>query len=640
MIPTPSAIKWRWWLLGIGLLLAACGGTKEDSPVKVETEPPTLAPIQTTDTSMRITVGETVQGNLQAEQDTQRWFLVGNPDDAVRVQVTRFTETLQLNVQVYAPDNTLLSEFGIEADNFAVSNPIPINSPEPYLIEISGGGTSGQYAMKILDVLNVLDSELAANTTPIGNPTVTQSPTSSQTLTPAPSATPSQTFTPTLNSLAGGITPEIAQEVSATSPASGGIEIVDSAINPPTQIPSPTLGVNIVTTPIIIPSNTPEAPALPFTESDVTPPPDMVAETPTPTAELSTAGGRLEVSVTLVNEITQAGETHRYTFFGNAGDPITLVVNPDPTNPGTLNPLIRVQAPSGEILAENDDMLPGIPDAAIRSEKLPATGVYIVYVKSADDLGTGSYWITLGDQPYTLRDVERGEAVQGAPNLENLSTYGSREVWTIDLQAGDVIEVSVEAVDPASGLDVMTEVLSPDGESLAFDNNSGEGLNAYLGEVTAPIAGTYTIHVAALDNASVGDYRLSWQIVNTLPTATVTLPASPTPATPPTLTPFPTPIPPNDTIEGVVEANSSFFYVIQADALQTINIVVLGHNSFDPILRVYDSTGTLVLEVDDMANGSTDPRARFTAEPSGLFLIEIVGFEGTGGTFTLSYLVQ
>jgi hypothetical protein len=534
----------------------------------------------------------------------------------------------------------LLAEFAIEQDNFAVSNLIPIHSPNPHLIEITGNGTSGQYAMKILDVLNVPDTELAANATPTANPTVTQTPTPSQTLPPSPTATASVTFTPTLNSLSVEVTADVAQEPSATSPASGGIEILDSAINPPTQTPSPTLGVNIVTTPIVIPGSTSEAPALPFTESDVTPLPDIAAETAAPTTETSTSGGRLEIGVTLVNELTQAGETHRYTFFGNADDPFSLVVNPDPINPGTLNPLIQVQAPSGEILVENDDMLPGILDSAVRSEHLPATGVYIVYVKSADDTGTGGYWITLGDQPYTLRDVDRGVAAAGTPNLESLETYGSREVWRVDLQAGDVIEVSVEVVDPASGLDIMTEVLSPDGESLAFDNNSGEGLNAYLGEVTAPVAGTYTIHVAALDNASVGDYRLIWQIVSAVPIVAATLPASATPSTPPTLTPFPTPIPPNDTIEGVVEANSSFFYVIQADALQTVNIVVQGQNNFDPILRVYDEAGTLVLEVDDLPDGSTDPRARFTAEPSGLFLIEIVGFEGTGGTFTLSYLVQ
>jgi hypothetical protein len=70
-----------------------------------------------------------------------------------------------------------------------------------------------------------------------------------------------------------------------------------------------------------------------------------------------------------------------------------------------------------------------------------------------------------------------------------------------------------------------------------------------------------------------------------------------------------------------------------------VNIVVQGLAGFDPVLRVIGPTGNIVIEVDDVGN-SRDPRATFVAEPSGLYTIEIFGFEGAGGSFIMNYIVQ
>ena len=158
--------------------------------------------------------------------------------------------------------------------------------------------------------------------------------------------------------------------------------------------------------------------------------------------------------------------------------------------------------------------------------------------------------------------------------------------------------------------------------------------HAYLNEIEAPVTGTYRLHIAAQNNASIGEYRLWWQNLSDIPTP---LPASPTPVR--TLTPFPSPIPPAGSIPNFVSLSESYFYIIQANALQDVNIAVLGRDGFDPVLRVWDPLGKLVIEEDD-TGGSQDPRVSFIAEPSGLYTIEIFGFDGTAGAFTMSYIVQ
>jgi hypothetical protein len=240
---------------------------------------------------------------------------------------------------------------------------------------------------------------------------------------------------------------------------------------------------------------------------DATPSPEGGNPVLTPSGS---AIGRLEIGQTQNAEILQAGETQRYTFFGNSGDKVSIVANLDPADPAsTLNPYLELQAPSGDLVASNDDYWRGARDALIRDYTLPFTGVYTVYVKSADALGTGKYLISLS-RGFTLRDVLRGQALPDQANPQRLETLGAREVWFISLEAGDRLTVIVETVDRASGFDPMLEVVDEGGNSLGFDDSSGEGNDAFLADIPISQTGTYLIYVAARNNASVGDYRLWW----------------------------------------------------------------------------------------------------------------------------------
>jgi hypothetical protein len=292
----------------------------------------------------------------------------------------------------------------------------------------------------------------------------------------------------------------------------------------PTFPPPPTITATLeptLTATVTIPPT-----LAPTIESSPLPPtPEILENFPTATPSLAVAeviepptsenvavvgsDERLQLGVTRSGEITQPGETQRFTFLGTSLQTLSIMANLDPTAPGSLDPLVQLQAPSGDIIAEDEDMLPEVQDALIRDITLPTTGIYTVYVKSADNAGTGHYLVSLSDG-FTLRDVERGAALEMTSNDKSLETYGSRDVWTLDLTAGDKIYIAAQVVDPASPFDVMVELLAPDGTSW-FDNDSGGGKDAFLSEVIAPVSGTYRLHIAARNNASIGAYRLWWE---------------------------------------------------------------------------------------------------------------------------------
>jgi hypothetical protein len=333
----------------------------------------------------------------------------------------------------------------------------------------------------------------------------------------------------------------------------------------------------------------------------------------------------LSLNQPLSADIAQAGEIDRYTFFANYGDPISLVVNLNPANPGTLNPYLQVQAPNGDIVLENDDIGLGIVDAAVR-QSIPSTGVYTVYVKSGDEVGIGAYTITLGDDPLTLSDVERGLALPSTVYEEALQQYGQRDVWALDLKSGDKVSIAVDSLDATGAFDPLVELVGPDGAALGFDNNSGGGLNALLDSLMIPSDGLYIVHIAALKNASIGPYRLFWLRINDFPTP---LPVTATPS----------PAPPSASIPASVEVAGVFTLPLAIRAGQDVNFVVIGQNGFDPVLRVIDPIGNIIIEVDDV-EGSQDPRARLTALTDGQYRIEVLGFEGMAGQFILNYIVQ
>ena len=93
------------------------------------------------------------------------------------------------------------------------------------------------------------------------------------------------------------------------------------------------------------------------------------------------------------DELALAGERRGYLFQGAAGDTWYILVEPQDTS--TLDPLITLFGPSGDILAISDNENTGAITAEIRII-LPEPGPYRMLVESAQGgLTTGTYLLTL-----------------------------------------------------------------------------------------------------------------------------------------------------------------------------------------------------------------------------------------------------
>ncbi|NDJ87344.1 MAG: hypothetical protein GYB66_15805, partial [Chloroflexi bacterium] len=353
-----------------------------------------------------------------------------------------------------------------------------------------------------------------------------------------------------------------------------------------------------------------------------------------------------------------------FSFVGYAESFITFGVSRvDNDRETTLDPYIWLQAPSGETIAEADDHADS-DDALVIHLPLEATGVYTLFLNSSDNQGVGPYRVAIGEG-FIRYDVDQGGAAHDQPLIASIADYGVRDVWTIDVESGDLISISVEAWDE-SPLDPMVELVAPTGETLAFDDDSGAGGNAFLSSIPAPVTGTYRIHIAAYSHASLGSYRLWWRRDNLFPTptaapATATSPVSNSATVTPTGTPFTIDIPTGTPIIATTESSPTpilsssgsllfdllegeqLVQPIELDAGQQLNIFVEGHWGFDGVLEIVAPGGQVLQRVDDIGFGETfdiNPRLVQDIATSGRYTIRVYGYENSGGTFTLHWLIR
>lgn len=398
-----------------------------------------------------------------------------------------------------------------------------------------------------------------------------------------------------------------------------------------------------------------ELTVIPIGSQTPTPSPTFATPVETPETDPLLPSSRIEIGRSLIGTFDHDGQEHRYTFLGYAQDRITFGLSRLDAN-ATFDPIIRLQAPSGDIIAENDNHTDS-PDALVINFQLPATGVYTLYAGSANGLGTGNYLIAVGEG-FVLRDVEQGTAIHNEPIVTELAAYGVRDVWLAEVTAGDSISVSVEAWDD-SDFDPMVEVVSPSGITLGFDDDSGANNNAILIGIPTPETGLYRIHVAAYNHTTIGTYRLWWQRDSAIPTPLPKTPeptldfalATPTldPATTPTATLIgatSTPAPPLG-ISGseliALNANQTANRQIDLQAGQTVLLYVEGHWGFDPILEIYTPDGYLLHRVDDIGEGSSydiNPRLNLRIEEGGRYTLRVYGYEFAEGAFTLHWNVR
>lgn len=96
--------------------------------------------------------------------------------------------------------------------------------------------------------------------------------------------------------------------------------------------------------------------------------------------------------------VLQSGRSQLWTYYGEAGEMVTIRIEPDRPLPNGPDTYLIVRTPSGEILAENDDWSRTEYDPCIDQLKLPETGIYEIEVHSYAGYRSGEYALIIGDQ--------------------------------------------------------------------------------------------------------------------------------------------------------------------------------------------------------------------------------------------------
>ena len=153
--------------------------------------------------------------------------------------------------------------------------------------------------------------------------------------------------------------------------------------------------------------------------------------------------------------------------------------------------------PDGRVIARNDDGGDGLN---FRIETLlPRRGTYYLKVThSYSSTQTGSYNIHAQRQGATIP-----LRMDGPPPQEgSILTYGEEDFFSLDV--AEPIQVSIYT---SGGVDTASELYDPDGELIAWDDDSGEGNNFHIDTVLLR-SGTHVLKILSSHPGSTGSYTV------------------------------------------------------------------------------------------------------------------------------------
>ncbi len=242
----------------------------------------------------------------------------------------------------------------------------------------------------------------------------------------------------------------------------------------------------------------------------------------------------------VTGEIDDFTFEQRYTFQGNAGDAVIIDMARDDDDFSRLDTYLILLGPDGEEVARDDDGGEGFNSRL--SIQLPADGQYTIVAtrfRQADGASSGAFTLRLSEgealptpeptptgpptnmpppppPPSGMPSLAYGQEVPGEIRDD---TFEQRYVF--EGRAGDNVLIDMQrANDDESFLDTYLILLGPDGDEIARDDDSGQGLNSQI-QATLPVDGNYTIVATRFrqaDGASEGAYTLRLSEGEALPT--------------------------------------------------------------------------------------------------------------------------
>jgi hypothetical protein len=320
---------------------------------------------------------------------------------------------------------------------------------------------------------------------------------------------------------------------------------------------------------------------------------------------LPQAGPMLADHAPVLGRLDAPGDVARYTLRLGAGDVFTVAAQP--ASGSALLPRIQAVNPAGEVIFESG-LLPEAGAALLPAFGVLEAGVYSVYV-SGDNRTTGEFVLAFGlGQSHT--DVLRGFAPADAPLDGALTQRGLRDVWMIELAAGDRVGASLTPL--VGGFAPALTVVGPDSQITASASAERGAPNPVL-EFEAPVSGRYRLQITGGGALTYGPYRLNWSRLGAAADAA-----------PPLAVPVLTA---NDRLA----ADSYRDYVFQGAAGDRLRLRVIARTpGLDPVAALFGPDGALLAQADD-SPGSLNPDLEVTLPASGSFVWRVNGYNGAAG---------
>jgi hypothetical protein len=214
--------------------------------------------------------------------------------------------------------------------------------------------------------------------------------------------------------------------------------------------------------------------------------------------------GVLLFGVTETSSVTDAGPS-AWEFIGLEGEVIDIIVRPLADD---LDVVFDVLDESGSSVldVEVDE---SFGDEELRGFTVPASGSYTISVRGFAD-AVGDYEITLaeaGAAPVAgaIGTIAYGDLMNGT------LASGESANWTFTGEARDFVDITVT---PYDEFDLTVDVLDPSGISILEEGPVDDSFNTeFIRVLSLPEDGTYTIMVAGFED-EFGDYDISLELSN------------------------------------------------------------------------------------------------------------------------------
>jgi hypothetical protein len=277
-----------------------------------------------------------------------------------------------------------------------------------------------------------------------------------------------------------------------------------------------------------------------------------------------------------------------------------------------LDPIATLLAPSGTVVAENDDFdTEGGDFNSYIAYTAESSGVYTVRASSYGET-TGSFLLTISfGLPNPLPASLEGAATvyQGAIGEDDTGVS-----YPIELAVGDAVLLQSQAL--SGDLDTILTLLDPAGAQIAVNDDANYGAGNYNSALyhVAQVGGTY--HVVVSNYGGTGDYALT--VIVQSPSIQANTVVS------------------NDRIDDATNTVSYTVDLLAGENLTAQTQSITG--SLDTILTLLDAQGNVVVENDDVNTdaGNYNSTIVYMATEPGTYTLNVGRYSSTIGNFLLT----